>query len=71
MRIKEPVNHSDFQDEAVSRFAEGVQHNLEEANGVLMTLQSDQKITEATVGTTPEGFSTVWFTITGVCEMVE
>ena len=36
-----------------------------------MALQSDQKITKAAVGTTPEGFSTVWSTITGVCEMVD
>ena len=38
---------------------------------LLMMLQSDQKITEAAVGTTPKGFSTVWYTLGGVCDMVD
>ena len=70
MHMKESVDSSNFQDGTVVAFAEGVQHNYTEARNMLMTLQSDQKVTEAAVGTTPGGFATVWFTLGGVCDMV-
>ena len=35
-----------------------------------MTLQLDQKITDAAVGTTPDGYSTVWVTLGGMCDVV-
>ena len=71
MWMKEPIDPINFQDEAVSLFAEGVQHNFQEAKEVLMTLQSDQKITDVAVGATPDGYSTVWSTLGGVCDMVD
>ena len=34
------------------------------------TLQSEQRITKAAVGTTPDGHATVWSTLRGFCDMV-
>ena len=38
---------------------------------MLMMLQSDQNITDAAVEATPDGYSTIWSTLGGVCNMVD
>ena len=68
--MKEPVDVNTFQDAALAAFAVVVDHNFSEAICMFVLLQADQRVTNAKVGTTPDGYATIWSTFGGICNMV-
>ena len=58
--MKEWVDPNAFQETAVAAFAAGVDHNSTEATHMFISIQSDQRVTDAAVGTTPDGYATIF-----------